>query len=476
MMVGVPKSKGCQTCIQRRVKCDLSRPKCSQCHRYGTDCPGYIRSHKFMDEGPQLRTRYAKTGKPSESIDECIAPALVARSMGKQQPVIFGDFVMAAFTRWFGLNKYRVHVPWTGYIAQHSGKSPAFDAAVYSMNLVFMGHTHDDNKLQQSSREMYSKALRLFGDTIRTEAAMKSRDSVSITIVLSLFEAYSRTNPDSWARHASGTAVLMAHRGPAAHLTGFDRCLYLSFRSFIVAEAFVNDKKCIFELPEWQAHIHQVRSEDMTDPRVDGPIALFIDLQDRIFVEVVKIPGMLFRSRRLQRESQPGDAANQVLEQVLQCSKTISTLSAHLRLAAAVQKYNWCKPEDRGSVESNDKAQFIGPIPSTFPQQFANSVLHGCDICLFLLGLLQDHLQGYCHVGIASGASDGTQTAPADRLPFRIVSKLRSSSGNAMPSSVISALHKDLPSPDKWLDLVAASMGLEAFDIITHTTKSHQTT
>ncbi|CAG7960913.1 unnamed protein product [Penicillium olsonii] len=461
-MVGVPKSKGCQTCIQRRVRCDLSRPTCSQCKRYGTDCPGYIKSHKFMDEGPQLRTRFANPGKSSESIDECRVPSLVTRSMGKQQPVIFGDFVMAAFTRWFGLNRYRVHVPWTGYIAQHGGTSPAFDAAVYSMNLVFMGHRHNDTKLQQSSREMYSKALRLFGDTIRDEAGMKSRDSVSITIVLSLFEAYSRTNPDSWARHASGTAVLMAHRGPGAHLTGFDRCLYLSFRSFVVAEAFVNDKKCIFELPEWQAHIHQVRSEDMADPRVDGPIALFIDLQDRIFIEVVKIPGMLFRSRRLQRESEPEVAAKQVLDQALQCSQTISTLSARLRLAAAVQKYNWCRSDKQ--VDSTDKARFIGPIPSKFPQQFANSVLHGCDVCLYLLGLLQDYLQGF---QVGSSTADDTQTAQTDPLPFRIASKLRSSSGNAMPSDAGTS-RADLPSPDKWLDLVAATMGLEAFDIITY--------
>jgi hypothetical protein len=32
---------------------------------------------------------------------------------------------------------------------------------------------------------------------------------------------------------------------------------------------------------------------------------------------------------------------------------------------------------------------------------------------------------------------------------------------------VNSQTEDDLPSPDKWLDVVAASMGLEAFDVIT---------
>ncbi|KAJ6039598.1 hypothetical protein N7444_008503 [Penicillium canescens] len=421
-----------------------------------------------MDEGPQLRTRFAKKQEPApESIDERIAPSLVARTMGKQQPVIFGDFVMASFTRWFGLNRYRVHVPWTTYVAQHGGKSPAFDVAVYSMNLVFMGYTHIDDKLQRSSQELYSKALRLFGDRIRDEAAMKSRESVSITIMLSLFEAYSPTNPNSWAHHAGGTALLMALRGPEAHLTGFDRCLYLSFRSFIVAEAFLNDKCCIFERPEWQAHVHQVRREDMADPRVDGPIALFIDLQDRIFIEVANIPGLLFESRRLVQTDSPGQAAQQLSARALSCSQVIYTLSAHLRLAAAVQKYQWCKPDDNNGMESSDKAAFIGPIPSTFPQEFANSVLRGCDICMYILGLLVDYLDGY-----KADTQSCKWDQMVDPLPFHLVSKLRGSKdANSTPIEP-DGPEKDLLSPNKWLDLVAASMGLEAFDIITLPTES----
>jgi hypothetical protein len=362
--------------------------------------------------------------------------------MGKQQPVIFGSYVLTAFKRWFGLNKYRVHVPWTAYVAQKIGQSPAFDASIFSLNATFMGHSHTDTMLQRSSREIYSKALRLFGDRIHDPDMMKSRESVSITILLSLFETYSRTDPDSWARHAGGTALLMAHRGPKAHLTGFDRCLYLSFRSFLVAEAFVNDKRCIFERPEWQAHIDQVRAEDMADPRVDGPIALFIDLQDRIFMEVSKVPGLLFQARRLR--SAPGsDASRRLASQSLRCSRSLRTLSAQLRLAAAVQS-------SRGDAAGDgDKRPFIGPIPSTFPQEFANSVLRGSDICLSILQILFDYL------GKEDPPEDGLETP--DPLPFRIVSNI-GKLGDGMSNAILPA--------DKWCDMVAASMGLEAFDIV----------
>lgn len=47
-MVGVPRSKGCQTCISRRTKCDEARPACGNCIKYGSCCPGYDRGFKFV--------------------------------------------------------------------------------------------------------------------------------------------------------------------------------------------------------------------------------------------------------------------------------------------------------------------------------------------------------------------------------------------------------------------------------------------
>ncbi|GAD94057.1 hypothetical protein NECHADRAFT_31630 [Paecilomyces variotii No. 5] len=38
--IGKP-SRGCQLCRQRRVKCDLERPACRRCIKYGVACPGY---------------------------------------------------------------------------------------------------------------------------------------------------------------------------------------------------------------------------------------------------------------------------------------------------------------------------------------------------------------------------------------------------------------------------------------------------
>ena len=73
-MVGVPRSKGCRICVQRRVRCDLTRPTCNNCKKGNRPCPGYDSDLKFQDEGERLRKRFAK----KEQKDPETAPAVSA--------------------------------------------------------------------------------------------------------------------------------------------------------------------------------------------------------------------------------------------------------------------------------------------------------------------------------------------------------------------------------------------------------------
>ncbi|KAK8081578.1 hypothetical protein PG996_000359 [Apiospora saccharicola] len=47
-MVGVPRSNACALCLSRRVKCDETRPSCSNCIKYEAACPGHARGAKFV--------------------------------------------------------------------------------------------------------------------------------------------------------------------------------------------------------------------------------------------------------------------------------------------------------------------------------------------------------------------------------------------------------------------------------------------
>ncbi|KAK9311341.1 hypothetical protein V1524DRAFT_371398 [Lipomyces starkeyi] len=110
-MVGVPRSKGCQICLQRRVKCDETRPACKRCEARGQKCPGYEKARKFChfplptdqhqnsaDSGPRgqvaaqphKRTFYGSALHRWSSIDETVAPNLAHMALDVQQKEVFG--------------------------------------------------------------------------------------------------------------------------------------------------------------------------------------------------------------------------------------------------------------------------------------------------------------------------------------------------------------------------------------------------
>ncbi|CAG8412112.1 unnamed protein product [Penicillium salamii] len=61
-MPGVPSNKACERCKKRHLKasfCDETRPHCQRCIAAGVECPGYVQTRKFIDQGATVRRRYA---------------------------------------------------------------------------------------------------------------------------------------------------------------------------------------------------------------------------------------------------------------------------------------------------------------------------------------------------------------------------------------------------------------------------------
>lgn len=40
-------------------QCDEARPHCQRCVTAGVECPGYVQTRKFIDQGATVRRRYA---------------------------------------------------------------------------------------------------------------------------------------------------------------------------------------------------------------------------------------------------------------------------------------------------------------------------------------------------------------------------------------------------------------------------------
>lgn len=395
---------------------------------------------------------------PADSIDERVLPSLVANTMSGQQPLVFKDFVWSCFPRFFGLNRNRLKVTWAAYVQEQLGRNKALDAAIYCVTCAFMGQYHDDLRLRQSSHEMYAKAMGLLMGSVKDVTTLKSRENVSTSILLSLFEVFAATKEDSWAHHAGGTALMMSLRGANAHRSGFDRCLYMSFRSFIVAQALVEGKSCIFEKPEWQSFIDRIRREDVNDTKLDEPVSVFIDISDRLFMEIAKFPGIVREAQEtLSSSSCHPSKAKLLAAGIWNCREATRGLATEMRIALSVHGYL--------SRLDEDKSSFVGPIASTFPEGFANCLLRGTDTTISILDLLLAELAASeMATPSVSRASNpvilprlkDTPFLPASRR-FRIVSGLYRNGAHTAESR---------PEVIEWMDLVASSMGMEGLKVV----------
>ncbi|CAG9949762.1 unnamed protein product [Clonostachys rosea f. rosea IK726] len=83
-MPSAPRSTACQTCKQKRTKCDKKWPACTQCTRKGVKCPGPSSLVKFVRNGhrsaPPSHSRALAEGSES-------SPSLQRRVMVSQGPL-----------------------------------------------------------------------------------------------------------------------------------------------------------------------------------------------------------------------------------------------------------------------------------------------------------------------------------------------------------------------------------------------------
>jgi hypothetical protein len=102
-MVGTARSRGCITCIRRKVRCgrskpakiilqtlnrriDETKPYCNRCNTARITCEGYNRDPRWVDERPRLERAYVRgqSSAPSSAVG-------LAQSSSVQPPIIHPD-------------------------------------------------------------------------------------------------------------------------------------------------------------------------------------------------------------------------------------------------------------------------------------------------------------------------------------------------------------------------------------------------
>lgn len=305
------------------MKCDKVTPECSQCRRYGKECPGYRRTYSFRDEGPGLERRHLSSASraPRQSSSEMDSPvpdaarrvrdnalAMMRRyaSLGddyinassptrilleRQHIQCFADFIRTAFPTMYYHNRFRAtdRLDFPSYVIQDVGSHIFQDAAVACLSSVYLAYLAQDSALLKTSRQMYAQTLHEVARALQTPDAM-SDAMLSTMMMLSVYEMYAQTNNDAWVVHADGVRRLMVSRGARSHAHGMARSCYIAYRGFLVATAIYKGKPCFLDEDEWQQLALHVGAEDSRKPT---EWSSSIHPAELVFMEIVKCPRYL---------------------------------------------------------------------------------------------------------------------------------------------------------------------------------------
>jgi endoglycosylceramidase len=315
------------------------------------------------------------------SIDECLAPTLVQRSICIQQKELFCDFVDVTFPGLYYSWSNRMEVNFMDFMRQQSDTpTNALVWAASTLCTVNRGQRDKDSQQMDLGRAMYIRGIQALIQLIQNPRTVKSDQTLGTAVLLGICEMIDGSFEQSWLAHSSGIAALFQHRGPDAHRDGVGRTLLISFRAFLVADALLRGEPCFLAEPAWRSVIIQ----SMKQENERGKGSELGDLVEYAFHEIILCPGLVARVRDM--------LAGSTID-IIQMRLLVGVLSTVISNLCKLQN-ELCILLSQGIALGN-RPDLVGPIPGPVVHLLANFSLQGIDMAIDLLNRLLSSLGAY---------------------------------------------------------------------------------
>ncbi|CAG9945995.1 unnamed protein product [Clonostachys rosea f. rosea IK726] len=282
-MVGIPRTKACQNCKRRRVKCDENWPTCSQCRRSKTPCPGptttSIRfvSHNGPESAKQIGTSEQEPSSTAAKPEQAVRKSVIKRFVmvnpsPRTPPVAPVDHLSSCLATLleYGpegctfLQKSPIR-----YIPRRlSQSSPVVVDMISLFCSVWTDHCHQQPPSQVTSRR-YDIALRGLQNALqklpkgRVDRAQMIDTLTAITLLQKTQPLLSREADPSWGVHAVAIKHMMIEMGPPEKDDSFEAALVKENRSLLIRNRLAGGPEVDFlnESP-WKEAMVRLGTED----------------------------------------------------------------------------------------------------------------------------------------------------------------------------------------------------------------------
>ncbi|KAI9373450.1 hypothetical protein BJX61DRAFT_379880 [Aspergillus egyptiacus] len=393
-------------------------------------------------------------------MDDHVSPSLTVRAISSQQTQIFTNYVLASFPCFFRSTETRVPVNWVEYVDRRGGSTNScFDWAVRACTAAYLGFLHDDSRFLLASHELYHRAIRGLVPALADEKTAKSDEVLATAITLAIFEKHNCSSPDAWLRHAAGVRTLMKLRGAKAHFEGFGRAMYMVYRNFLITAALLEGEACFLEEPEWRELNEQIAADNAKLPTS----SLYTDVVDRGFLEVLKVPGHVKRTRELQAKSskERGAALPRVLQDVQATRAALRGIYTEFGVSVSLLR------SGQGCHQDN----FVGPVPHAFEgysSLFARGVRLALLVLNYLIAIMDPKQRATIDADNSTLLNDMGRSQHHSHPPLKSKSSLTPPKLPGRPTlvvqSLITAETREPPTTD-WMDRIVTTMGLEGVHV-----------
>ncbi|KAH6662280.1 hypothetical protein B0J14DRAFT_496261 [Halenospora varia] len=246
-MVGVAgKSKGCHTCIKRRVKCDETKPICKRCTKAGYTCSGYDRALRFLNsfqDGFSACTNGGNIVTRVEKISTTQSPPPELGLVAFKDNICF-SFLMDNFVwRTYG-------TPWLELAALGNMGKLSLDSCQALSQVNFGVHYHQGG-MQVQGAIQYGGVLR---SLIPRLARSKEPEMGALIVPIMLLLMYTSSQGDraGSGSHVAGLTQLLCSCGPEAFYSSTMRSVFESCRATLITVGLITKRRTFLEEPQWR--------------------------------------------------------------------------------------------------------------------------------------------------------------------------------------------------------------------------------
>ncbi|KAF2666328.1 hypothetical protein BT63DRAFT_416715 [Microthyrium microscopicum] len=280
------RSKGCITCVKRRVKCDQGRPTCLRCAKAKFSCQGY-KDIVFIDAKQQVLQRLERKAETASK------KTTLSNTTGNSNILTVSPPLKKTTGYEYSLSSpyCQVSYLWSpssspemqsdqaisyllanldgpmksicGSLVVPSYRSDALESTIrkecfMALATTLYGLGHQQEAHIHDGRRRYVSALNTVKSTVNSSGATSIIDTLSSVVALCLHEVIAPTdsNEHSWLRHIDGVEQLFSFQGPALRATNpIFRALLEHTRPMMIVAALYARRPSLMACPEWSASV-----------------------------------------------------------------------------------------------------------------------------------------------------------------------------------------------------------------------------